>query len=56
MHLLPSEESIYETPKREHYRDDDGDDDYDDVFHEEDAKMFGSENVGSVASPYLMPL
>ena len=40
-------------PKRESFREDDDDDD--DGFLEEDAKRFGRENVGSVASPYLMP-
>jgi hypothetical protein len=43
-----------ETPKRETVRED-NDDDYDDEFLEEDAQRIGRENVGSVASPYLMP-
>jgi hypothetical protein len=30
-------------------------DDYDDEFLEEDAKTFGRENVGTIASPYVMP-
>jgi hypothetical protein len=30
-------------------------DDDNDGFLEEEAKRFGRENVGSVASPYLMP-
>ena len=51
-HTRPSEEIVYETPKYELVRDDD---DYDDAFLEEDAKTFGRENVGSVATPYLMP-
>ena len=33
----------------------DDDDDYDDNFLEESPKMFGTENVGSVDSPYIMP-
>jgi hypothetical protein len=56
--IRPSKEIIYETPKREPVREDnDDDDDYydDDGFLQEDAKRFGRENVGSVASPYLMP-
>jgi hypothetical protein len=48
----PSKEIIYETSKCEPVREDDDDDD---GFLEEDAKRFGRENVGSVASPYLMP-
>jgi len=51
--IRPSKEIIYETPKREPVRE--ADDDDDDGFLEEDAKTFGRENVGSVASPYLMP-
>jgi len=43
----------YETPKLE--RDDNADDDYvDDDNIEEEAQAYGRENVGSVASPYLM--
>ena len=53
--IRPSKEIIYETTKRELFPKVDGDDDYDDEFPEEDAKTFGRENVGSVASPYLMP-
>jgi hypothetical protein len=52
-HIRPSKEVIYETPKRKPVREDD--DYYDDEFLEEDANKFGIENVGSVASPYLMP-
>jgi len=51
-HIRPSEDFIYETPKREpgrHVGDDD------DEFLDEDAKRFGRENVGSIARPYLMP-
>jgi hypothetical protein len=51
--IRPSKEIIYETPKLEPVRE--ADDDDDDGFLEEDAKRFGRENVGSVASPYLMP-
>jgi len=43
---------IYETPKREPLREDNDDDD--DGFLEEDAKRFGRDNLGSVASHYLM--
>ena len=35
--------------------DDDDDDDDDNVFVEEDAKAFGRENVGPIASPYIVP-
>ena len=52
-HIRPSKELIYETPKREPVREDN--DDYEDEVLEEDAKAFGRENLGSVASPYLMP-
>ena len=52
--IRSSKEIIYETPKREPVREDNDDDD-DDGFLVEDAKRFGRENVGSVASPYLMP-
>ena len=48
-HIRPSEEIIYETPKRESVRD--VDDDYDDEFFDEDAKKCGTENIRSVASP-----
>ena len=51
--IRPSKEIIYEMPKREPVREDEDDDD--DGYLEEDAKRFGRENVGSVASPYLMP-
>ena len=49
--IRPSKQIIYEMPKREPVRENDDDD----GFLEEDAKRFGRENVGSVASPYLMP-
>jgi len=51
--IRPSKEIIYETPKHEPLREDDDDDDNgnDVEFLEEDAKSFGRENVGSVASP-----
>ena len=52
--IRPFKEIIYETPKREHVREED-DDDYDVEFLEEDARRFGKANVGPVASPYLMP-
>ena len=53
-HIRPSEEVMYEAPNREPVREDD-DDDFDDEYLEEDAKTFGRENVGLVASPDLMP-
>jgi len=53
--IRPSKEIIYETPKREVVREDNDDDDNEYGFLQEDAKRFGRENVGSVASPYLMP-
>jgi len=34
---------------------DDNDDDDDNVFVEEDAQAFGRENVGPIASPYIVP-
>jgi hypothetical protein len=51
----PSKEIIYETPKSEPVRENNGDDDYDDEFLEEDAKRFGRENVAPIAGPYAMP-
>jgi len=54
IHIRPSKEIIYGTPKREPVRDDDYDDYYDDEFLKEDPKTFGRENIGSVANPYLM--
>ena len=53
-HIRTFKEIIYETPKRELVREED-DVDYDDEFNEVDAKKFCRENLGSVASPYLMP-
>jgi len=49
-YIRPPKEIIYETPKREPVLEDDDDDE----FVEEDVKRFGRENVGPVASPYLM--
>jgi len=52
--VLPStsKEFKYEPPKQE--RVDDDEDDYDDNFVEDEARAYGRENVGPVASPYLM--
>jgi len=50
--MRPFEEITYETRKRQPVRN--VDDDYDE-FHEEDAKKFGRQSIGSVASPHLMP-
>jgi len=49
-HIRPSKEIIYETPKREWFRED-NDDDYDDDFLKEDAKRFGRENLGPLTGP-----
>jgi hypothetical protein len=49
----PSEDFIYETPKRNPFRQDD--EYYDGKFLRENAKNFGRENVGSVGSLYLIP-
>ena len=56
-HIRPSKEIIYETPKREPVREhnNNDDDDYDE-FLEEDAKVFGKENIGPVAIPYALCL
>ena len=54
----PIKEYTYEPPKQECVEDDDDDeDDYneDDSFVEDEAREYGRENVGPVASPYLMP-
>ena len=49
----------YEPPKQERFdeEDDEDEDDYDedDNFVEDEAHAYGSENVGPIASPYLMP-
>jgi len=48
----------YEPPKEERVEDeDDGEDDYDEYYNfiEDEAQKYGRENVGPVASPYLMP-
>ena len=52
--IRPSKQIIYETPKSEPVREDNDEHGDDDWILEEDAKRFGRENVGSVASPYLM--
>ena len=53
----PIKEYTYEPPKQERVEDDDDEDDYneDDNFVEDEARVYGTENVGPVASPYLMP-
>jgi len=53
--IRPSKEIIYETQKSGPVREDDDHHHHDDGFLEENAKRFGRENVGSEASPYLMP-
>jgi len=54
-----STSAIYETPRPsfsfEEINENDYDDDDDDVFVEDDARAFGKENVGPVASPYILP-
>jgi len=53
----PIKEYTYGPPKQERVEDDDAEDDYndDDNFVEDEARDYGRENVGPVASPYLMP-
>jgi len=53
----PIKEYTYEPPKQEHVEEDDDEDDYneDDNFVEDEAREYGRENVGPVASSYLMP-
>jgi len=48
-------EFTYEPSKQERMEEDD--DDYDDAdnFVEDEARVYGRENVGPVASPYLIP-
>ena len=53
--IQSSNKIIYETTKCELVRDVDDDDNDDYEFLEEESKRFGKENVGSLASPYLMP-
>ena len=45
------------TPTRRPFSDleDDDDDDDDDNFAEEDVQAFGTENAGTIASPYTVP-
>ena len=54
-----SKEVIYETPTHRPFPepedDDDDDDEEDDDFAEEDVQAFGRENVGTTASPYIVP-
>jgi len=47
----------FEPPKQERVENDDDEDDYneDDNFFEDEAHEYGRENVGPVASLYLMP-
>jgi len=50
----PMKGFTYEHPKGERVEDDD--DDYDeDNFVEDEAREYGTENFGPVASPYVMP-
>ena len=55
----PIKKFKYEPPKEDRVEenDDDEEDDYDDDggFVEDEAREYGRENVGPVASPYLMP-
>jgi len=55
----PIKEFTYEPAKQERVEEDDDDDeddyDEDDNFVEDEAREYGRENVGPVASPYLMP-
>jgi len=53
----PIKEYTYEPPKQERVEDDDDEDDCneDDSFVEDEAREYGRQNVGPVASPYLMP-
>ena len=70
MYLVPAEnpppqpqpstsmaETFASTPKSSfaEISDADDDDDDDDVFVEEEAQAFGRENVGPIASPYIVP-
>jgi len=53
----PIKEYTYEPPKKDRVEDEDEEDSYndDDNFVEDEALEYGRENVGPVASPYLMP-
>jgi len=53
----PNKEYTYELPKQERVEDDDDKEYYndDDNFVEDEAREYGRENVGPLASPYLMP-
>jgi len=51
-----SKKVVYETPKRRTFPElEEDDDDEDDNFDEEDVQAFGRENVGTIASPYIVP-
>jgi len=53
---LPSTLAVYKTPKpRFSFEEISDDDDDDDVFVDEDARAFGRDNVGPIASPYILP-
>jgi len=51
----PIKELKYEPPKQEEEEEDDDEDEDDDDFVEDEACEYGRQNVGPVASPYLMP-
>ena len=53
-----SNEVVYEIPTRRLFlelEEDDDDDDDDDNFAEKDVQAFGREDVGTIASPYIVP-
>jgi len=51
-----SNEVVYDTPTHRPFPEleEDDEDDDDDNFAEEDVQAFGSENVGTIASPYIV--
>ena len=52
-----SKEFVYESPKHRTFLEpeDDDDDEDDNNLAEEDVRTFGRENVGRIASPYIVP-
>jgi len=50
-----SKEVVCEIPTHRHFPELEEDDDDDNNFAEEDVQAFGRENVGTIASPYIVP-
>jgi len=54
--VIPSTSAVYDSPKAMFsFEEEISDDDDDDVFVEEVARTFDTENVGPLANPYILP-